>query len=176
MYFTPVYIRHRLYFNFDDFPPIAKFNFIVPENQWTTHIQYAWRSSLTSLLKTGIEYKVEMQFWLSKSIQNLEMGKFMCHLTIKDVFGNDVGDSSRPIVIPYQSTITRVLYSLLEFPFRLLGLLSVSESIQVNVEFMNNFIPTSQLPIESLQVSLGSKQVSIVDSFISFYPIVSGIR
>ena len=129
-----------------------------------------------SFLHSGVKYKIDLSFYLPSSQRNIQLAKFMAHMTLKDTSGNTLALSSRLINFPFQSSTTLFLHSLLGYPLRLLGLLHEVEGKEVVVTMVNNFEALRGHPLETIEMTLGSKQVSPQDIRISFQPVLSGLR
>ena len=172
----PKEFSHRLYFDFDEKLPLARWNLLEAEDQWTSYLPFTSKYKLNQIIQPQIRYQVELSFLLPTSSQNMNTAKFMCHLFIQDISEKHLAKSSRPVIIPYQSLVTRSLFSILEFPFRMLGVLKPIEAKHVTLVMMNNFYTTAVLPVHSIIVNLNSRDVTIQEVYISFIPKLHGIK
>ena len=105
----------------------------------------------------------------SKSSRNKELAKFMLHTRAIDAKGSNVASSSRPIIIPYQSRITRLLEGIVFWPLREIGLVQSSETIQVREELMNNYLENVE-PTDKLEFSLSTNAADIEGAYLSIFP------
>ena len=173
---VPREFTHRLYFDFDEKLPQARWNLLETEDQWTSYLPFTAKSKINKIILPQIRYQVELSFLLPTSSQNMNTAKFMCHLYIQELSEKNLAKSSRPVIIPYQSLVTRCLFSVLEFPFRVIGFLQLIEAKRVKMVMMNNFYTTAVLPVQSIIVTLNSKDITIEEVEIAFIPKLQGLK
>ena len=134
-------IDEPLYFNHKTTDPIASVDLLSAERQWRYTQEYSdpYYHKKTSFLRSGTTYYIDAEFELSKSPHNYEVGKVTATLTLIDTAGDSIAKSIRPVYIPYQSSTTLYLESIILFPLRLCGLLPSAETAVLHTPLMHNF-------------------------------------
>lgn len=174
-YCVPSDYSRLLYFNYDLTSPHAIIHLTNANDQWRSHAA-ASRQSPKRFLLHGLHYKIRMTFQIFKSASNSDLGKFMAAVHIQDAHGNFIASSLRPVPIPYQSRVTSSLFSLIEFPLRLVGARPFAEYSEVSVPMINNFLLQKLPAVETMTFALGSNAVQLGDVKVVFEPAVAGLR
>jgi hypothetical protein len=126
-------------------------------------------------LQHGTYYSIDVSLALPKSPRNMHHGKFMLYLTTFDTDLTPVAKSSRPIVIPYQSSATVVLDSFAHYPLYLLGLDTLHESVAVSMNMMNEYAETKQKITQHLEFTLAAADVDISSLTVTVMPSMYGL-
>ena len=141
-----VIFKEPLYFDFSISQPKASVTLLAEEKQWTYTADEGTSRSIKAkrqgnkrFLLPFTAYIISLDLTLAKSPRNRELSKFMINMKTIDRNGTEVAKSSRPIIIPYQSRLSKAIEGLLTWPFRFLGLYSISESFSVREDMMNNY-------------------------------------
>jgi hypothetical protein len=138
------------------------------------------RNDDVPFLKHGRFYSFDMQISLAKSDKNFLLGSSALTLTIIDASGEATARSTRPLVMPYQSSPSLFIEAVSLQPLRLFGLLQATEFVTVHIPLMNNYEePAPHRPHTDyfeLSLSLDSAtQMDILDAHITVLPRVTGI-
>jgi len=170
-----VILREPLYFDFSKVEPTAKLTLLSEEKQWE-YIDRAAKSS--SAFKTNknrrflmpyATYIISVEIAVSKSQRNRNMSKFMLEMKTIGANNTELASSSRPVVIPYESTVSKVLGGLILFPFRILGIIKHSETAVVQINLMNNYVePVEQT--ERLEFRVSTNEADIEEVTLSLFP------
>lgn len=171
-------VREPLFFDYSAVPPVASVSLLSKEKQWQ-YIKDQMRpdgDDFRRFIRAGSRYSFEAEFLLAKSSRNLDLGKFMLHVTLFDVTGDAIAKSSRPVAIPYQSVPTLLLDAVTLFPLRLLGVFRTEEASVVHVNLMNNFREPATLPsTENVELKLSTAEVDIAAAYLTITPQLRGI-
>ena len=136
-------------------------------------------------LRAGFRYSIDVVFGLDSSSKNIKIGKFMVYTSVIDSTGAAIALSSRPVVIPYQSRVSRVLDALVKYPFRAIGILE-SEISKVVIPVMNEFqepsetfrtsiLQGSSLISEHIELRLSSGDVDVNNAVLTIMPKLNGL-
>lgn len=186
-------LKERVYFDFSLGSPSAKVSLLAKEKQWyylkdEGNQKNAMQKDMNDnnvvsvfnnqrFLKSDARYSIDANVVLTKCPRNLEIGKFMLHTTVVDTSGDAFAKSSRPIAVPYESTYSIFLYSVLMFPFRFVGFSRSSEHFNVEVNIMNGFKePSMTIPAtEYFELMLSTNEVDIIEVYLSIMPVLQGL-
>lgn len=193
-------LREKVYFDFSRSSPSARVSLVAREKQWyylkndaavndnnnavKNNNDIADNSGMGNgafnshrFLKSDSKYTIDAAFVLAKCPRNFDIGKFMVHTTVVDTSGDAIAKSSRPVAVPYQSTTSVLLDSLLMFPFRFVGLSTSAEMVTVDVNIMNEFTePTVTIPAtEYLEMVLSTNDVDVIEVYLSIMPVLRGL-
>lgn len=142
------------------------------------------------LLHSGVEYSIIVYAELAKSIRNYDLGNVVLHLEVIDSSNTIIAKSYRPLIMPFQSTPSLYVESILSIPWRLLsspltwlrgkndnndGV--VMESTRVILPMMNHFeeSPASYPPTTALRFYLSHNKMDLVDMKVEILPKVRGL-
>ena len=169
-----VLLREPLYFDYSIEKPEAKITLLAAEKQW----EYTNEKRNENLeryknkerfLKHGVSYVISIEMTLPKSNRNKELAKFMLNTRAIDISGSNVASSSRPIIVPYQSRITKLLEGIVFWPLREIGLMKSSETIRVREELMNNYMENVE-PTDKFEFTLSTNKADIEGVYLSIFP------
>jgi hypothetical protein len=101
----------------------------------------------------------------------------MLRTTLFDTKGEAIAQSSRPVVIPYQSDVSLFIESVCKYPLRAFGLVDTTETSEVQVTVMNDYLEPTHInaATEYLELVLSTSDVDIYESHVSVMPALSGI-
>ena len=137
-------------------------------------------------LRAGFRYSIDVVFGLASSSKNIKIGKFMVYTSVIDSTGAAIALSSRPVVIPYQSRVSRVLDAIVKYPLRAVGILKSSEISKVVIPVMNEFqepsetfrtsiLQGSSLISEHIELRLSSGDVDVDNAVLTVMPKLNGL-
>ena len=165
-------LREPIFFDYSQEKPSAKITLSAAEKQWEYTDEkrnHNTHKNRERFLRNGVSYVISMDVVLAKSSKNRELGKFMLDTRAIDSSGTSVASSSRPIIVPYQSKITKTLEGFVFWPFREMGLMKSSESIQVREELMNNYLENYK-PTDKFEFTLSTNVADIEGVYLSIFP------
>lgn len=169
--------KEPIYFDFTKSEPTAKITLFTEEKQWEYVDRRAKSTSASSMhykrnrrfLLPYTTYIISLELALAKSQRNRGISKFMLEMKTVSINNTELAFSSRPVVIPYQSTVSKVLECLIFFPFRLFGIFRSSETVNVKVNMMNNYVePIEQT--ERLEFRVSTNDADIEEVTLSLFP------
>jgi hypothetical protein len=174
--------KQPVYFDFNETNPMANISLSALEKQWSYQhpsiVEYRKLNKETRFLMEGLSYQIEIDFLLPKSKRNFELSKFMLYLYSYSKSGELIAKSSRPVIIPYQSDISKYVEDLLELPFVLFGktfsqfgafFFSLSSGFHVRLVVMNSYVEP-RVATDRLDVVLSSSLPDIGDVFLTVIP------
>eukprot|EP01038_Epipyxis_sp_PR26KG_P004889 gene4889-6847_t len=176
-YTVPRALVHReLYFDYSNRPVQAKINLSLNEDQWYYLKNHQSQVSLKSrALLSGSFYTLGLKFALAKSHRNYDIGKFSVNMTLMNSQNEGVAESIRPVSIPYQSTVSRVLETLAYFPLKFIGMAGVDEMVEINLEMINNFQEPVNPFTSSICITVSNDAADISSTKLYIYPKVYGL-
>jgi hypothetical protein len=169
--------KEPIYFDFTKPEPTAKITLFAEEKQWEYIDRRAKSTSASAMhnkrnrrfLLPYTTYIISLELALAKSQRNRGISKFMLEMKTVSVNNTALASSSRPVVIPYQSTVSKVLEGLIFFPFRLFGIFRSSDTVIVKVNMMNNYVePVEQT--ERLEFRVSTNDADIEEITLSLFP------
>lgn len=167
-----VLFREPIYFDFSKDIPTAKITLASEEKQWEysgSHEYEAKSKRRYRFMKSGISYVVSMEMQLSRSNRNKVLSKFMVTAKASDIMGAEIAVSTRPIIIPYRSTVSRVLEDALFWPFRLVGVFRHGEANYVREDLMNNYKERVE-PTDRFEFNLSTNAADVEGVTLSILP------
>jgi hypothetical protein len=162
-------MREPIYFDFSEQLPRARLNLLSEQKQWEYLNSNVKRKPGTRFLKAYASYVVSLELTLSRSRRNRNLSKFMLGLKTFDTNNTQVAVSSRPVIIAYQSTVSKVLEGLVFFPFRLFGIFKNSETSVVRLDMMSNYVEPLT-PTETLEFWLSTNEADVEGVSLSVFP------
>ena len=183
-----VLIREPVYFNFEQSKPSARINLLSDRKQWSTNgnglsdtptqVDQDAKSItvLPRFLKSESAYYLYSTMHTTKSSRNREIGKFMLHCSLIDGTGGVVASSSRPVAMPYKSTLYTFLEDLVNFPFMYVGAIG-GDSSSIHVPLINNFIEPryTKPPTEYVELLLSTNQADVSYATLTIMPALTGL-
>lgn len=180
--------REKVFFDFDLPKPSAHISLLRPTGrQWAyvnaqlplpTDVDRSVKPWLSNrFLQADMAYNIDITVQLARSIRNLDLGKVTLKMDIVDATQATIAHSTRPIVMPFQSSLYVHLESLLTFPGRFLGLAPPQESMSLRIQMTDNFIepPSSHPPTEGLSFTLSSAAFDLLEMEVAVLPNLQGI-
>lgn len=173
-YPTPI-IKESIYFKFNQIAPTASIYLTNCHPLSSSQLEGVCDdlSKYNFRLKPGYIYDIDATFQLSKSERNFELGKVSLSTSIYDTMGNQLIETVRPLVIPYQSFIYRNLESVALFPLRLVHIIPSSEYTEVNMNLIESFKESALLENPKsyeIQLKLNDPRIDIVSGEITITP------
>ncbi len=166
---------------------MAKINILSSKKQWnsirdndfqsaTQPINDQISTKVPRFFKPGSSYNFEVEFELSKSTRNLNLGKFMVYLKLLDSSGMIVANSSRPVIIPYESSLSLYMDVIKRSPFVFFGLANLNQPYQLRIPMINDYMePQNDLPAtEMVELSLSTNVVDISKVTVTAMPTLRG--
>eukprot|EP01041_Mallomonas_annulata_P004714 gene4714-9357_t len=174
-YFRPSVLTEKIFFDFAKEKPLARIHLLYPERQWVYSDSDNDNASSHSMAKakkgvqrryyfhSDIKYNFIATFLLSKSPRNAALGKVMVSLLVKDKRGGDLARSTRPVVLPYQSTAVVLLDVFLHWPLYTFGIRR--EAVSCRVDLMSNFVEgRGDGASASLELTLSTAAVDVEEA------------
>ncbi len=194
-------LNEPIYFDFSrPEGPLARISLVSSHRQWDLFQEEPVEHSFSALTSTELEdlkslsvkskhrahrffqcgtpYSFDANIVLTKSERNRKLGKVMLFVTSFDSHQGAVMRAVRPIVVPYQSSVTRALDAVVLYPWRLLGVVPASEDTSLSLSLLDHFVdpcPRSQPPTHYLELRLSSPDVDMASFRISIIPSLRGI-
>lgn len=180
LFFPVDLIEEPLHFDYLATPsPVAKVRLSSTEKQWY-YLNGEMKSSpfiCQRFFHVTSEYEIALNFRLSLSERNREIGKCMITLEMVDCSGDVIGQSNRVLRMPFQSHTVSWLDMAIKWPFYLTG--SARESVGVLVPMMNNYKEGSRAatPTDMVEVRLSSAgaEMDIESASLTIVPLPKGI-
>ena len=120
-------IKEQIYFDFNSSMPFAKVYLLKSEKQWDYEVSDSnilarklQRKDLR-FFRHGLDYNIYVDLIVPCSTRNLQLLKFMIYIKALSIDGTVLAKSSRPVVLPYESAISRTLNTLTKWPLYLIG-------------------------------------------------------
>lgn len=156
-------------------PPTAVVDLIALHTQWNAHVPSVSPLDMSSIIKNNHKeeankdvrvvaprrilspnkhYFIQVALTLPESPQNKDIGMFMIQMQMRDstVKRNLLASSSRPTMLPYQSTyVSTVRKSFSMIPL-VLG--ALNEARTVVVECFDHFVESADYPLGSVEIQL----------------------
>ena len=156
--------------------PFASVNLLSSRKQWdatnfTTLTPGEPPPRALTLLQ---HYTVEVSMLLSRSPRNYEIGKFMLYSRLHDSSGHLLAKSSRPIVVPYRSSLSETIEIFFSWPLILIG--AHQETNQVSVELFNNYQESRLHPVAQVDMFLSRSDPDIERVTLSLLPQLRGLQ
>lgn len=176
-------VKEPIYFDYGSSPPTATLNLYSAHKQWEyvsgglnagTATDDTTAAS-SQFLRSDFAYSVDIGFTLAKSRRNYEIGKFMATVSLVDNTGDLIAKSSRPVVMPYQSSVTLFLDSISKYPCRIIGICDQNEVVSVHVPMMTEYREPKTHATESLDLTLSSDKADIGAVEVTIMPVLRGV-
>lgn len=172
-------IQQPLYFNHFDQPSNANIQLLASLKQWTflKDNLISEKHKVDRYFSVQQGYDIYAIFNIAKSPRNFELGTMAVKTLLIDATGEVIAKSIRPIVIPYQSALSLWLESMVLFPLRILGSISISEVTMVTINLLDNYIePIYSLPATgSIELVLSTPAMDITSAYLTILPKLSGL-
>ncbi|KAJ1650961.1 hypothetical protein IWQ61_008364 [Dispira simplex] len=121
----PVYLRYPVV-HYPSSPLV-----LPSSNPAVAYVALGPPNSSTSVLQTGQVYQVTLTLSIPRSPANRQLGNFMVGLDLRNVANTTVGQSMRPALLKYQSTLIRTVSSILRMIPLVLGWVDEAHTITV---------------------------------------------
>ena len=169
-------INKQVFFDYDEARPIARINLLSKHDQWeswkTRHYESDTRAHKQMFMKSGMIYNIDAVFQLSKSEKNYKTGKFMTTFSVVDAAGDLIARSKRPIVMPYQSSLSLIMENIV----KIVSWSSKRETTAVSISLMDNFYERGSGPaVETLEFELSTNEFDVEEMWVSVVPSVKGL-
>lgn len=180
-------VKEPIYFDYSSSPPTATLNLFSAHKQWEyvsgglnagTTLEDSsspGSGSSSQFLRSDFVYSLDVGFTMAKSQRNFDLGKFMSTVSLIDGTGDLIAKSSRPVVMPYQSSVTLFLDSVIKFPCRIVGICSLNEDVIVHVPMMTEYREPKTSSTESIELTLSSDKADIGAVEVTIMPLLRGI-
>lgn len=154
--------------------PTGRINLLVPEKQW---YDYSTNRKLNDrYLLRGMHYNIDAAIAIPKSHRNYELGRVSVTTHMLDSSSEVVAKSVRPVIIPYQSSVTVVMESIVRFPLYMLGLTESNELLHLRLTLLNDFVePYRASPTKYVEFTLSSSSFDVQDLRVTVVPRVIGL-
>lgn len=180
-------VKEPIYFDYSTSPPTATLNLFSAHKQWE-YVSGGLKAGTTledssspgsgsssQFLRSDFVYSLDVGFTMAKSQRNFDLGKFMSTVSLIDGTGDLIAKSSRPVVMPYQSSVTLFLDSVIKFPCRIVGICSLNEDVIVHVPMMTEYREPKTSSTESIELTLSSDKADIGAVEVTIMPLLRGI-
>jgi hypothetical protein len=173
-------IQEIIHLDYTSSQPTGKINLISAHKQWDYNflIQNKTRKKLhQKYLKSGYSYNIDADLILANSNRNHDQNKVSIILSMIDKNGEILAKSIRPIIIPHQSKLTRILQILFYFPFIIFFRSNYIEKFSLKINLMNDFYEpySSHQWTQFLQINLTNHNIDIQQIKITLFQNIRGL-
>lgn len=170
-------LREPIFIDYSKVNPVANISLWSVENQWRYVSNRQPSSYSDQRFRPESKYTLLVDFEIPYSSRNMERGHFMSKLSIVDSSYEVIAFSSRPVVLPFKSTFTRIVDSVLYYPLYALGYSFWNDATIVTVNYMNEYQESkSSYPFTRfVELSLETADVDINKVELSILPSLSGL-
>jgi hypothetical protein len=174
-------IEEKVYFDFGLAEPRASISLVHKERTWENlQNSVAPCEYVSSELVSGNYYDFVLSAKLPKSIRNMKLLKSSIYFRIIDCNGQTIANSIRPITVPFQSSLSLYLESLVLFPARFLGYYPSEEFAIRKIRLLDNFQEASgrnnHLHSFRIELQLATADIDLEEMNLYISPRLSTVR
>jgi hypothetical protein len=173
-YVPKLLFEEPVYFNFDHPSPTATLNLLMATDHSgeILSLSHYGKPVQKKFLRSGSIYDFTLKFSIAKSPRNQDIGKFMAYMNVSDKKDNLVAHSTRPVIVPYHSSISMAADQVLHLPYYLLG---VPETETLEVHMLRHYreAHSEAGATQWVSVSVSSSAADIMRCSLTIYPELS---